>query len=98
MLRGEDPLGDLQDYPEIQSVVHVHPRFTVLMSMLQQPLVPMCQEGAQLVSRPIPVYPHVKTILSDEEGREVSPLPSGDRRSCSRATARQRRARPSRSR
>jgi ribulose-5-phosphate 4-epimerase/fuculose-1-phosphate aldolase len=61
-------------YPEVQSVVHVHPRFTVVMSILQKALVPMCQEGAQLVSRPIPVYPHVKTVVTDEEGREVAAL------------------------
>ena len=32
--------------PEVQSVVHVHPRYTVLMSALGETLVPMCQEGA----------------------------------------------------
>jgi len=57
--------------PEVHSVVHVHPRYTVLMSALGETLVPMCQEGAQLVRRPLPVYPHVKTIQSDEEGMEL---------------------------
>ena len=57
--------------PEVHSVVHVHPRYTVLMSALGQTLVPMCQEGAQLVRRPLPVYPHTKTIQSDEEGMEM---------------------------
>src|SRR5690242_8988407 len=32
-------------YPEVQAVVHVHPRYTVLMSTLGRPLKPMCQEG-----------------------------------------------------
>ncbi len=57
--------------PEIHSVVHVHPRYTVLMSTLGQTLVPMCQEGAQLVRSPLPVYPHTKTIQSDEEGMDM---------------------------
>ncbi len=61
-------------HPEVQSVVHVHPRFTVVMSILQAALRPMCQEGADLVSRPIPVYPHVKTVVTDEEGSEVAGL------------------------
>jgi ribulose-5-phosphate 4-epimerase/fuculose-1-phosphate aldolase len=61
-------------HPEVQSVVHVHPRFTVVMSILQAALQPMCQEGAQLVSREIPVYPHVKTVVTDEEGEEVAKL------------------------
>jgi ribulose-5-phosphate 4-epimerase/fuculose-1-phosphate aldolase len=61
-------------YPQVQSIVHVHPRFTVLMSVLGIPLRPMCQEGLQLVRTPLPVYPHVKTIQSDEEGMEVATL------------------------
>jgi L-fuculose-phosphate aldolase len=60
--------------PDVQSVVHVHPRFTVLMSVLGIDLVPMCQEGLRLVRRPLPVYPHVKTIQSEEEGQEVATL------------------------
>jgi ribulose-5-phosphate 4-epimerase/fuculose-1-phosphate aldolase len=61
-------------HPDVQSVTHVHPRYTVLMSVLQAPLRPMCQEGAQLVTRPLPVYPHVKTVQSEEEGMEVALL------------------------
>jgi ribulose-5-phosphate 4-epimerase/fuculose-1-phosphate aldolase len=64
-------------YPEVQSVVHVHPRYTVLMSTLSQTLKPMCQEGMELVERPLPVYPHVKTVVTDEEGEEVARLLNG---------------------
>jgi len=62
---------------DVQSVVHVHPRLNVLLSVLGIPLVPMCQEGIHLVREPLPVYPHVKTIQSDAEGMEVAQL-SGD--------------------
>jgi ribulose-5-phosphate 4-epimerase/fuculose-1-phosphate aldolase len=58
----------------VQSIVHVHARFVVVMSVLEVPLVPMCQEGIQLVTKPLPVYPHVKTIQTDEEGEEVAAL------------------------
>jgi len=58
--------------PDVQSVVHAHPRFVVVMSVLQATIVPMCQEGIQLVRKPLPVYPHVKTVWSDEEGMEVA--------------------------
>jgi ribulose-5-phosphate 4-epimerase/fuculose-1-phosphate aldolase len=61
-------------HPEVQSVTHVHPRYTVLMSTLQAGLRPMCQEGAQLVSKPLPVYHHVKTVQTDDEGTEVAAL------------------------
>jgi ribulose-5-phosphate 4-epimerase/fuculose-1-phosphate aldolase len=58
--------------PDVQSIVHAHPRYVVALSVLRKPLVPMCQEGIDLVRRPLPLYPHVKTILSEEEGREVA--------------------------
>jgi ribulose-5-phosphate 4-epimerase/fuculose-1-phosphate aldolase len=60
--------------PEVQSVVHAHPRYTVLLSTLGVPLKPMCQEGADLVARPLPVFPHVKTVVTDAEGEEVARL------------------------
>ena len=59
-------------HPDVQSVVHCHPRYTVVMSVLQATLVPMCNEGLQLVRKPLPVYPHNKTITSLEEGMEVT--------------------------
>ena len=61
-------------HPQVQAVVHVHPRYTILMSVLTGSLKPMRQEGAQLVRHPLPVYPHVKTIQSDAEGMEVANL------------------------
>ena len=60
--------------PDVGAVVHVHPRFTVLMSVLEVTLRPMCQEGANLVQKPLAVYPHMKTIQSDAEGEEVAGL------------------------
>ncbi len=61
-------------HPNVQAVVHVHPRYTILMSILTGRLKPMCQEGAQLVQQALPIYPHVKTIQSDAEGMEVANL------------------------
>lgn len=64
-------------YPHVQSVVHVHPRHTVLMSTLGRTLRPMCQEGMELVAGPLPMYPHVKTVVTDQEGEEVGRLMNG---------------------
>jgi len=64
--------------PGVHSVVHVHPRYTVLMTVLGVTLVPMCQEGIELVRRPLSVYPHVKTVQSDEEGMELAALMGAD--------------------
>ncbi len=64
--------------PDVTAIVHVHPRFAVLMSVLGVPLVPMCQEGAHLVSEPLPVYPHFKIVQTEEEGMAVARV-LGDR-------------------
>jgi ribulose-5-phosphate 4-epimerase/fuculose-1-phosphate aldolase len=61
-------------HPEVQAIVHVHPRYTILMSVLTGSLKPMRQEGAQLLRHPLPIYPHVKTVQSDAEGMEVANL------------------------
>ena len=61
-------------YPNVQSVVHVHPRFTTLLGSLKQQIHPLCNEGAQLVRNPIPVYPHNYLIQSEEEGLGVAKL------------------------
>ncbi len=53
----------LREWPDVMSVVHVHPRYTVLMTVLEERLRPMAQEGAQLVLNELPVYPHTKTCL-----------------------------------
>ncbi len=60
--------------PDVQSVVHVHPKFTVVMSVLSQTIRPMCNEGNRLVMDPLPVYPKQKIITTDEEGTEVARL------------------------
>jgi ribulose-5-phosphate 4-epimerase/fuculose-1-phosphate aldolase len=61
-------------YPEVQSIVHVHPRFVVVLSVLEETIMPMCAEGHELVRRPLPVYPHAKTIVTREEGMDVANL------------------------
>ena len=59
-------------HPEVKSVVHVHPRYATMMSVLEATLKPMCNEGIHLVRKPLPVYPHSKLILTDEDGMGVA--------------------------
>jgi ribulose-5-phosphate 4-epimerase/fuculose-1-phosphate aldolase len=66
-----------RNHPEIQSVVHVHPRYTILMSLLGVTLVPMCNEGSQLVRTPVPVWPHSRLVSSDEDGEGVAAIIGG---------------------
>ena len=68
----------LRERPDVNSVVHVHPRYTVLMSVLEQQLRPMCIEGMQLFSQPLPMFPSPRLIIREEDGVEVATL-LGDR-------------------
>ena len=63
-----------ETHPEVVSVTHVHPRYVVLMSVLHPHLLPLCQEGINLVAEELPLYPHTKTVNSEEEGLEVAAL------------------------
>jgi len=58
--------------PDVQSVVHVHPKYSTLLSTLGRQIKPMVQEGARLVLDDIPVYPRMKIITTDEEGTAVA--------------------------
>ena len=64
----------LRARPDVVSVTHVHPDYTVLMSVLAGSLRPMAQEGAGIVLDPIKVLPQTKIITSEEEGMEVARL------------------------
>ncbi|MBV8085342.1 MAG: class II aldolase/adducin family protein [Chloroflexi bacterium] len=63
-----------QARPDVQSVTHAHPDYTVLVTVLGKELVPLAQEGLEIVAQPLPLYPHTKVVHSDEEGREVARL------------------------
>jgi ribulose-5-phosphate 4-epimerase/fuculose-1-phosphate aldolase len=60
--------------PEVNSVTHVHPHFIVLATTLKKRLRPMNQEGIDIVRDELPMWNHVKTIQTDEEGTEVAAL------------------------
>lgn len=64
----------LKTHPEVNSVCHVHPHYIVLATTLMKRLRPMCQEGVQLVKDELPMWNHVKTVQTDEEGMEVASL------------------------
>src|SRR6185503_20468490 len=43
--------------PDVNSVVHVHPPFSVMLTVIGVTIKPLVQEGLRLVRRPLPVYP-----------------------------------------
>jgi ribulose-5-phosphate 4-epimerase/fuculose-1-phosphate aldolase len=61
-------------YPDVQAVVHVHPRYAVIMTVVPATLVPVCIEGARFVRTPLPIFPRPHLILSDDDGMQVANL------------------------
>jgi L-fuculose-phosphate aldolase len=69
----------LRARPDVVSVTHVHPDYMVLLSVFGKDLVPLAQEGANLVLKPLPVMKQTKIIESEEEGQQVADtLADGD--------------------
>src|SRR5438105_10210949 len=60
--------------PDVVSVTHVHPDYTVMMTVYEEQIKPMAQEGARLVAKPLLVLRQTKTIQTEEEGQEVAGL------------------------
>jgi L-fuculose-phosphate aldolase len=66
-------------HPEVQSIVHVHPQFTVLASTLGMRLRPMGHGsggnvGIEMVQGELPLYPHARTVTTEEQGSEVAAM------------------------
>jgi ribulose-5-phosphate 4-epimerase/fuculose-1-phosphate aldolase len=64
--------------PDVLSVVHAHPKFTTILSVLEKRIRPMCNEGTRLVRNALPVYRHQKLVLSQEDGNELAVVLGSD--------------------
>lgn len=56
---------------DVGGVVHVHPRYSVLLSVLGKSIVPVCNEGIQFAVKPVPVYKNNELICFDNQGDAV---------------------------
>lgn len=65
--------------PDVQSIVHAHPKFTTVLTVLGKPLVCMCLEGNRMVLDPLPLYRHQKLVISDEDGSDVAAVLGGQK-------------------
>ncbi len=61
-----------RERPDVQSIVHTHPRYTNVLGLNDVKLKPMSNEGHQLVRGDIPVFPHSKLIITEEDGMQVA--------------------------
>jgi L-fuculose-phosphate aldolase len=66
-----------RDHPRGQAVVHVHPRFCVLMSVLGIRIRPMSTTGGAYVKDALAVYPHAHLVQTEAHGSDVSRLLDG---------------------
>jgi ribulose-5-phosphate 4-epimerase/fuculose-1-phosphate aldolase len=69
-------LAVLRHRPEINSVIHAHPDWIVVLTSVGKPIVAMLNaydggSSARLVKAGIPIYPRSMTITSDELGEDM---------------------------
>ena len=72
--------------PEVQSVIHAHPDWVVVLAGTGKPLVPMLaaydgNASLRLLTEGVPVYPRSLTIINDELGADFMNT-MGDHRAC----------------
>ena len=69
-------LAVLRERPEIQSVIHGHPDWIVILTSAGKSIVPMVNaydggSSARLITQGIPIYPRSMTISNDELGADM---------------------------
>jgi ribulose-5-phosphate 4-epimerase/fuculose-1-phosphate aldolase len=79
-------LAVLRRRPEIESVIHAHPDWIVVLTGAGKPLVPMLgaydgNASLTLLTEGVPVYPRSLTITNDELGDDFMKT-MGDHRAC----------------
>ncbi len=56
---------------DVNSVIHLHPHYSILPSIAGKDLVPVCQHGA-IFGAVVPVYPHAEHIETIEKGLSMA--------------------------
>ncbi len=79
--KGIAPPGELKLYthiyrsrPDVGGIVHAHPQFSTVMSVIGRPMTVVCHEGAHITSLGVPVYDDINLIATDETGSGVAEL------------------------
>ncbi len=73
--KGIAPPGEIKLYthiyksrPDVGGVVHAHPRFATVMSVIDKPMSVVCHEGAYVTRQGVPVLDDMNLISTDETG------------------------------
>ncbi len=79
--KGIAPPGELKLYtqiyktrPDVGGIVHAHPRFSTVMSVINQPMTVVCHEGAYITSQGVSVLDDMNLISTDETGAATASL------------------------
>jgi ribulose-5-phosphate 4-epimerase/fuculose-1-phosphate aldolase len=69
-------LAVLRQRPEVQSVIHAHPDWVVILTSAGKPLIPMVNaydggSSARLINQGIPIYPRSLLISNDDLGADM---------------------------
>jgi L-ribulose-5-phosphate 4-epimerase len=58
--------------PEVGGIVHAHPRFATVMSVVKVPMSVVCHEGAHVALHGVPVFDDMNLISTDETGSDMA--------------------------
>jgi ribulose-5-phosphate 4-epimerase/fuculose-1-phosphate aldolase len=79
--RGIAPPGEIKLYthiyktrPDIGGIVHAHPPYATVMSVMKRPMSVVCHEGAYITSLGVPIFDDMNLISTDETGGAVAAL------------------------
>jgi len=77
---GETPIHTAvyQVREDVNSVVHLHPHYSILPSIAGKDLVPVCQHGA-IFGAVVPVFPHAEHVETIEKGLSMAKVLGGSR-------------------
>jgi ribulose-5-phosphate 4-epimerase/fuculose-1-phosphate aldolase len=63
---------------DVNCVIHLHPHYSILPSIVGQDLIPVCQHGT-IFGAAVPVFPHAEHIETIEKGLSMAKVLGGSR-------------------
>jgi ribulose-5-phosphate 4-epimerase/fuculose-1-phosphate aldolase len=79
--KGIAPPGEIKLYthiyktrPDVGGIVHAHPPYATVMSVMKRPMSVVCHEGAYITSLGVPIFDDMNLISTDETGGAMAAL------------------------
>jgi ribulose-5-phosphate 4-epimerase/fuculose-1-phosphate aldolase len=58
--------------PDVQAVVHTHQPLATVMSIAEEPILPVLHVEGELVEQPVPMWPHAMLVTTRELGADLA--------------------------